>query len=82
MMKTYRVTLTYDRRTHSCPVFEVDVQADLPMEARSIARRHALQFWSTDCPLTVVAVEIAPKLTPERVAQDEAELMEVMKVAA
>jgi len=81
-MKTYRVTLTYDRRTHACPVFEVDVQADYPVEARGIARRHALQFWSTDAPLTVVAVEIAPKMTPERMAQDEAELMEVMEVAA
>ena len=81
-MKTYRVTITYDRRTHACPVFEVDVQADLPMEARSIARRHALKFWSTDCPLTVVAVEISPKMTPERQAQDEAELMEVMRIAA
>lgn len=81
-MKAFRVTLTYDRRTHACPVFEVDVQADLPMEARSIARRHALKFWSTDCPLTVVAVEIAPKITPERQAQDEAELMEVMRIAA
>lgn len=81
-MKTYRVTITYDRRTHACPVFEVDVQADLPMEARSIARRHALQFWSTDCPLTVVAVEIAPKMAAERIAQDEAELEAVMKVAA
>ncbi len=80
-MKTYRVTITYDRRTHACPVFEVDVQADLPMEARSIARRHALQFWSTDCPLTVVAVEIAPKMSPERLAQDEAELEAVMEVA-
>ena len=77
-MKTFRVTLTYDRRTHACPVFEVDVQADYPVEARGIARRHALQFWTTDCPLTVVAVE----MTPERVAQDEAELMEVVKVAA
>lgn len=81
-MKTFRVTLTYDRRTHACPVFEVDVQADLPIEARGIARRHALQFWSTDCPLTVVATEIAPKMTPERAAQDEAELEAVMKVAA
>lgn len=81
-MKTFRVTLTYDRRTHACPVFEVDVMADLPIEARGIARRHALKFWSTDCPLTVVAVEISPKMTPERVAQDEAELMEAMKVAA
>ena len=81
-MKTYRVTITYDRRTHACPVFEVDVQADLPMEARSIARRHAMKFWSTDCPLTVVAVEIAPKMTPERMAQDEADLMQVMQVAA
>jgi hypothetical protein len=81
-MKTYRVTITYDRRTHACPVFEVDVQADLPMEARSIARRHALKFWSTDCPLTVVAVEITPAFTPERIARDKAELMEVMKVAA
>ena len=81
-MKTFRVTLTYDRRTHSCPMFEVDVQADFPVEARGIARRHALQFWSTDAPLTVVAVEIAPKLTPERIAQDEAELMQVMEVAA
>lgn len=81
-MKTFRVTLTYDRRKHSCPVFEVDVRADLPIEARGIARRHALQFWSTDCPLTVVATEIAPKMTPERMAQDEDELMEVMKVAA
>jgi hypothetical protein len=52
------------------------------MEARSIARRHALKFWSTDCPLTVVAVEIAPMMSPERQAQDEAELMEVMEVAA
>jgi hypothetical protein len=81
-MKTYRVTLTYNRRTHACPIFEVDVQADLPMQARSIARSHALQLWSTDCPLTVVAVEIAPKLTPERIAQDESELMQVMGVAA
>ena len=81
-MKAFRVTLTYDRRTHACPVFEVDVHADLAIEARGIARRHALQFWSTDCPLTVVAVEIAPKMTAERQAQDEAELMEVMKVAA
>lgn len=81
-MKTFRVTLKYDRRTHACPVYEVDVQADLPIEARGIARRHALQFWSADCPLTVVAVEIAPKLTPERLARDDAELMQVMKVAA
>lgn len=81
-MKTYRVTLTYDKRTHAVPMFEVDVQADYPVEARGIARRHALQFWSTDCPLTVVAVEIAPKLTPERLARDEAELMQVMEVAA
>lgn len=81
-MKTYRVTLTYDRRTHAVPMFEVDVQADYPVEARGIARRHALKFWSTDCPLTVVAVEIAPKLTPERLAQDEAELMAVTGVAA
>lgn len=81
-MKTYRVTLTYDKRTHAVPMFEVDVQADYPVEARGIARRHALQFWSTDCPLTVVATEIAPKLTPERLARDEAELMQVMGVAA
>ena len=81
-MKTYRVTLTYDKRTNACPVFEVDVQADFPVEARGIARRHALQFWSTDCPLTVVATEISPKMTPERQAQDEAELMEVMRIAA
>lgn len=81
-MKTYRVTLTYDRRKHACPMFEVDVQASSAVEARGIARRHALQFWSTDCPLTVVAVEIAPKMTPERMAQDEAELMEVMRIAA
>jgi len=81
-MKTFRVTLTYDRRKHSCPMFEVDVQASCAVEARGIARRHALKFWSTDCPLQVVAVEIPAKLTPERLAQDEAELMEVMKVAA
>lgn len=81
-MKTFRVTLTYDRRTHACPAFEVDVQADFPVEARGIARRHALQFWSTDCPLTVVAVEIPPKMTAERMAQDEAELMRVMGAAA
>ena len=81
-MKTYRVTLTYDRRTHACPVFEVGVKADFPVEARSIARRHALQFWSTDCPLTVVAVEIAPMMSPERLAQDEAEMEAAMKVAA
>lgn len=81
-MKTFRVTLTYDRRTHACPVFEVDVKADLPMQARSIARRHALKFWSTDCPLTVVAAEVAPKMTAARAAQDEAELMQVMGVAA
>lgn len=81
-MKTYRVTLTYDRRTHACPVFEVDVMADLPIEARGIARRHALKFWSTDCPLTVVATETYPKMTPERQAQDEAELMEVMRITA
>lgn len=81
-MKTFRVTLTYDRRAHACPVFEVDVKADLPVEARGIARRHALQFWSTDAPLTVVAVEIKPKMTAERMAQDEAELEAVMKVAA
>lgn len=81
-MKTFRVTLTYDRRTHACPVFEVDVQAGSAVEARGIARRHALRHWSTDCPLTVVAGEIAPKMTPERLAQDEAELMEVMRIAA
>lgn len=81
-MKTYRVTLTYDRRTHAVPMFEVDVQADFPVEARGIARRHALQFWSTDCPLTVVAVEIAPKMTAERMAHDEAELVQVMGAAA
>ena len=81
-MKTFRVTLTYDNRTHACPVFEVDVQADLASEARGIARRHALQSWSADCPLTVVAVEIAPKMMPERQAQDEAELEAVMEVAA
>ena len=77
-MKTFRVTLTYDRRSHACPVWEVDVQASLPMEARSIARRHALKHWSTDCPLKVVAVEIPSAFTPERIAQDEA----VMGVAA
>lgn len=81
-MKTYRVTLTYDRRSHACPVFEVDVEADLPMEAKAVARRHAIKHWSTDCPLKVDAVEIAPKMTPERAEQDEAELMEAMKVAA
>lgn len=81
-MKTYRVTLHYDRRNHACPVFEVDVEADLPMEAKAIARRHAIKHWSTDCPLTVVAAEVPPKLTPERMAQDEAELMQVMGVAA
>lgn len=81
-MKTYRVTLTYDRRTHAVPMFEVDVQADFPVEARGIARRHALRFWSTDAPLTVVAVEIAPMMSPERLAQDEAELEAVMEVAA
>ena len=81
-MKTFRVTLTYDRRTHACPMFEVDVQAGSAVEARGIARRHALKFWSTDCPLTVVATEISPKITPERQAQDEAELEAVMKVAA
>lgn len=81
-MKTYRVTLTYDKRTHAVPMFEVDVQADYPVEARGIARRHALKFWSADSPLTVVAVEIAPKPTQERMAQDEAELEAVMKVAA
>lgn len=81
-MKTFRVTLTYDRRTHACPVFEVDVQADLPMQAKAIARQHAIKHWSTDCPLTVVAAEIAPKMTAERMAQDEAELMQVMGVAA
>lgn len=81
-MKTFRVTLTYDRRARACPVFEVDVKADLPIEARGIARRHALEFWSTDCPLTVVATEIYPKMTPECQAQDEAELMEVMRIAA
>lgn len=81
-MKTYRVTLTYDRRTHACHVFEVDVQADFPVEARGIARRHALLHWSTDCPLTVVATEIAPAPTPERMAQDEAELMKMTGVAA
>ncbi len=82
MMKTFRVTLTYDRRKHACPMFEVDVQASSAVEARGIARRHALKFWSTDCPLKVEAVEIAPKFTPERMAQDEAELEAVMKVAA
>ena len=81
-MKTFRVTLTYDRRKHACPVFEVDVQADMAVEARGIARRHALKFWSTDCPLTVVAVEIPSAFTPERIAQDEAELAAVMGVAA
>lgn len=81
-MKTYRVTLTYDKRTNACPVFEVDVQADFPVEARGIARRHALKFWSTDAPLTVIAVELAPKFSAERQAQDEAELMEVMRIAA
>lgn len=81
-MKTFRVTLTYDRRSHACPMFEVDVQASSVMEARGIARRHALRHWSTDCPLTVVATEIAPKMTPERMAQDEAELMQVMGAAA
>lgn len=81
-MKTYRVTLTYDRRSHACPVFEVDVEADLPMEAKAVARRHAIKHWSTDCPLKVDAVEITPKMTPERAEQDEAELMEAMKEAA
>lgn len=81
-MKTFRVTLTYDRRSHACPMFEVDVEADLPMEAKAVARRHALKFWSTDCPLKVEAVEIAPKMTPERMAQDEAELMQVIGAAA
>lgn len=81
-MKTFRVTLTYDRRTHACPVFEVDVRADLPVEAKGIARRHALKHWSTDCPIRVDAVEIAPKLTPERIARDEAELEMVMRMAA
>lgn len=81
-MKTFRVTLTYDRRSHACPVWECDVQADLPMEAKAIARQHALKHWSTDCPLKVVAVETPPKLTPERIAQDEAELATVMGAAA
>ena len=81
-MKTYLVTLTYDKRTHAVPMFEVDVQAESPVEARGIARRHALKFWSTDCPLTVVAVEVAPKMTDERIAQDEAELAAVMGVPA
>mgnify|MGYP001017585827 CR=1 FL=1 len=81
-MKTFRVTLTYDRRRHACPVFEVDVEADVVMEAKAIARRHALKHWSTACPLRVDAVEIAPKMTPERAAQDEAELMNAMKVAS
>lgn len=81
-MKTFRVTMTYDKRTHAVPMFEVDVQADLPMQARSIARRHALKHWSTDCPIRVDAVEIAPKLTPERIARDEAELEMVMRMAA
>jgi hypothetical protein len=81
-MKTFRVTLTYDRRTHACPAFEVDVKADLPMQAKAIARQHAIKHWSTDCPLTVVASEIAPKMTAERMAQEEAELEAVMKVAA
>lgn len=81
-MKTFRVTLTYDRRKHACPMFEVDVQASSAVEARGIARRHALKFWSTDCPLKVEAVEIAPKMTPERTAQDEAKPEAVMKVAA
>lgn len=81
-MKTYRVTLTYDRRSHACPLFEVDVQADVPMQAKAIARQHAIKHWSTDCPLRVAATEIAPAFTAERMAQDEAELMEAMKVAA
>ena len=78
-MKTYRVTLHYDRRTHACPVFEVDVQASVPMEAKAIARQHALKHWSTDCP---IRVDAALLLTPERVAQDEAELEMVMGMAA
>ena len=81
-MKTYRVTLTYDRRSHACPLFEVDVQADVPMQAKAIARQHAIKHWSTDCPLKVEATEIAPAFTAERMAQDAADLMEVMKVAA
>ena len=67
-MKTFRVTLTYDRRKHACPMFEVDVEAELPIEARGIARRHALQFWSTDCPLTVVAMEIEPQVKTRNAA--------------
>lgn len=78
-MKTYRVTLTYDRRTHKCPVFEVDAEASVPMEAKALARQYALRVWSTACPLNVSVVEL---LTPERLARDEAELMEVMRIAA
>ncbi len=81
-MKTYRVTLTYDRRTTRCATWEVEVEADVPMQARAIARNNALNHWSSACPLSVVAVEVAPKFTPERIAQDEAELEAVMKVAA
>lgn len=81
-MKTFRVTLTYDRRTTRCATWEVEVEADVPMQARAIARNHALNHWSSACPLSVVAVEITPKLTPERLAQDEAEPMQVMGAAA
>ena len=57
-MKTFRVTLTYDRRTTRCATWEVEVDADSSTQARAIAREHALDHWSSAHPVSVVAVEI------------------------
>lgn len=77
-MKTYEVEFTYDRRKVK-PVMSCIVEASCPMEAKAIARQYALNHWTRECPLKVAVVEL---LTPERLAQDEAELEAVMKVAA
>ena len=57
-MKTFRVTLTYDNRTCHAATFECEVDADTSQIARAIAREHALDHWSSACPLSVVAVEV------------------------
>lgn len=77
-MKTYEVEFTYNRRKIKT-VMSLVLEASCPMEAKAIARQYALNHWTLECPLKVTVVEL---MTPERLAQDEAELMEVMKVAA
>ena len=62
-MDTYRVTLAYDRRSHKCPMFEVDVQASCAMEAKSLGRQHALKVFSKECPIRVNAEKLKETTT-------------------